>query len=99
MVSLDYLETLGLVATVIAVVGVVLMNYKRRACHLVFCFSNLLFIAIHLSTNPPIVSMVGRDLVFLGLAVAGWFQWRTPTTDRENHIVEVNKKVKMKGKK
>ncbi len=23
-------------------------------------------------------------LVFGGLAVAGWFQWRTPTTDRED---------------
>jgi nicotinamide riboside transporter PnuC len=85
MIPLEYLETLGVVATVIAVLGVVLMNYKRRACHLVYCVSNLLFVAVHLSTDPPLVSMVGRDLVFLGLAVAGWYQWRTPRTYRRHN--------------
>jgi nicotinamide riboside transporter PnuC len=68
------LEILGTVATVLAVVGVVLNNHKVIHCFLFWLISNSLTLYLHL--RGRMWSLAVRDAVFLGLAVAGWFQWR-----------------------
>jgi len=68
------IEIFGLVATVIAVIGVVLNNRRIRACFILWLFSNGLSLAIHL--NAGIYSLALRDLVFVALAIEGWFLWK-----------------------
>lgn len=67
------IEALGLAATVIAVVGVNLNNRRRRGCFLLWMVSNSLTLAVHVWAG--LGAMAGRDIVFLVLAVQGWFLW------------------------
>jgi nicotinamide riboside transporter PnuC len=80
MIPENVLETVGLVASILAIVGVVLNNARRRSCFPVWWASNVLFAAIHLSTSPVVLTMVGRDLIFLALAISGFYQWRKART-------------------
>ena len=68
------IEIIGVVSGVLAVVGVILNNRKYRWCFLLWMASNILSCVIHLSLGPW--SLVVRDMVFLCLAVEGWFLWR-----------------------
>ena len=77
MIDPAHLEAVGLVATVVAIAGVLLMNARRRSCHVVWIGSNALFVLIHLSTTPVVWTMVARDVVFLALAFSGFYQWRS----------------------
>lgn len=73
------IELVGLVATVLAVIGVVLNNRKRRACFLIWIVSNLMTAAIHAHAGiwqgADCKTMILRDLVFVYLAVEGWQLW------------------------
>lgn len=70
------LETIGLIATLIAIRGVQLNNNHRRACFLFWIISNGMTLGIHVAAG--IWSLALRDLVFLGYAVAGWRKWGRP---------------------
>ena len=67
-------ETLGLLATVIAVAGVVANNRKWRVCFWLWIVSNGLTAAIH--AHAGIWSLCGRDVIFLTLAVEGLRLWK-----------------------
>ena len=66
-------ETIGTIATILAIAGVVLNNRRLRGCFAVWAVSNTLSAAIHLSTG--ILSLAVRDAAFLVLAVEGWILW------------------------
>ncbi len=68
------IEIIGIIATIVAVGGVVLNNRKYRWCFVLWMVSNSLSCLIHLQTGPW--SLVGRDLIFLVLAVEGYYRWR-----------------------
>jgi len=68
------LETLGTIAMVLAVIGVLLNNRKNRNCFYVWFISNSILIYVHLNVN--LYSLVIRNIVFLLLAVEGWYKWR-----------------------
>ena len=71
------IELAGTLATIIAVIGVVMNNHRKRACFIVWLVSNSIALAIHLDAN--ILSLAVRDLIFLGLAVDGWWRWSKET--------------------
>jgi len=66
-------ETIGTIATILAIAGVVLNNRRLRSCFAVWGVSNTLSAAIHLSAG--ILSLAVRDVAFLVLAVEGWILW------------------------
>lgn len=68
------IEIAGIIVTIVAVTGVILNNRKYRWCFLLWIVSNLLSAGIHLVLGPW--ALVVRDLIFLALAVEGWFLWR-----------------------
>jgi nicotinamide riboside transporter PnuC len=69
-----WMEVLGWIGTLVAVVGVVLNNRLRIEGFCVWWVSNVLFAVIHAAAG--MVAMTVRDLVFLGLAVHGFIVWR-----------------------
>lgn len=68
------LEIIGAVSAVLAVGGVLLNNRKYRCCFVLWMISNFLSALIHSQTGP--VSLVIRDVIFLVLAVEGYWLWR-----------------------
>ena len=70
-------EAWGAVATCIAIAGVVLNNCRVRWCFALWLISNALTAGLHL--HAGMYSLAARDLVFLGLAVDGWFRWAKRT--------------------
>jgi nicotinamide riboside transporter PnuC len=68
------LEFVGLIATALAVWGVVLNNRRRRTCFLIWMVSNTMTLIIH--AYAGIWSLALRDLIFLGLAVEGYYLWK-----------------------
>ncbi len=68
------LEILGTIATIIAVAGVVLNNHKCRWCFVLWMMSNTLFVVVHVIIG--VWSLMVRDIIFLGLAVHGYWLWR-----------------------
>ena len=71
------LEILGTVATVAAIIGVILNNHRRRTCFIVWLGSNGITLSVHLALG--VYSLAARDAAFLALAVHGWFQWGRKT--------------------
>ena len=67
------IELIGIVITIVAVVGVLLNNARRRACFLLWIVSNALSAAVHI--HADLYSLAARDAIFLVLAVIGWRQW------------------------
>ncbi len=67
------IELLGLIATVIAVVGVVANNRRSRVCFCFWLLSNGMTAAIH--AHAGIWSLFARDVIFMALAVEGLFLW------------------------
>lgn len=57
----------------LAVCGVVLNNYKMRACFVLWLASNAMSAGLHV--HADLWSLAGRDAVFLALAVHGWLAW------------------------
>jgi len=66
-------EFLGYASGIIAIIGVVLNNYERRVCFLLWLVSNTASAVIHAHTQTW--SLFWRDVVFLGLALHGWWAW------------------------
>jgi len=67
------LELLGLVATVVAVGGVLMNNARLIWCFPLWLTSN--GITFYLHVRGRMWSLAVRDAIFLLLAVAGWIQW------------------------
>jgi len=67
------LETIGTIATVLAITGVLANNRRLRWCFVVWMVSNSLTAGIH--AYAGIWSLFVRDVVFLILAVEGWKKW------------------------
>ena len=68
-----WIEIISTLATVIAIAGVILNNHRQRACFIVWFFSNILTLSVHLYVG--LWAMSGRDLIFIALAVHGWIMW------------------------
>jgi nicotinamide riboside transporter PnuC len=67
------IEILGVLATILAVLGVMLNNRQRIECFKLWIVSNSLSLAIHLVTGTW--SLAVRDAIFAVMAVAGKRQW------------------------
>lgn len=70
------IEFLGTIATVIAVVGVLLNNRRMRVCFAVWMVSNAITFGIHAAAG--IWSLAARDAIFFALAIEGLYRWRKP---------------------
>ena len=68
------LELLGILATILAVCGVMRNNHRRMDCFYLWMASNAMTVAIH--AQAGIWSLFGRDVLFLILAVQGLLLWR-----------------------
>jgi hypothetical protein len=68
-----WVEWLGWFATVIAVAGVVLNNFRLWPCFLFWMTSNGISAWIHRRT--AVRSLMVRDLIFFALACVGLWQW------------------------
>ena len=66
-------EFLGWSSGIIAIAGVVLNNHRQRACFLLWLVSNAASAAVHAYTRTW--PLFWRDMVFLALAVHGWWEW------------------------
>jgi nicotinamide riboside transporter PnuC len=66
-------ELLGILATVIAVLGVLLNNGRVIWCFPVWGISNTITLYLHL--NKRMFSLAARDFVFILLALQGWWMW------------------------
>jgi len=73
MANRHHLELIGTAAMVIAVLGVILNNSRLIWCFPLWIVSNTLTAWIHYRTQ--IWSLLLRDLIFLALAVWGWWLW------------------------
>jgi len=71
--SQTMIEIMGIVATVIAVLGVLRNNRRRRDCFILWLVSNLLTAGIHMYSG--IWSLFARDLIFMVLAMEGLILW------------------------
>jgi len=67
------IEVIGTFATVLAVIGVLANNRRLRWCFLVWLVSNTLSAGIH--AHAAIWSLFARDVIFIVLAIEGWFRW------------------------
>lgn len=76
-VSLSLVETLGAVATTLAVAGVILNNHRLRFCFVLWIVSNAMSLAIHLDAG--IWSLAARDGAFWLLAIHGLWRWGRET--------------------
>lgn len=67
------LEMIGVIATILSIWGAILNNRRLRACFPIWLCSNTLTAIIH--AYAGIWSLFARDVVFLVLAVEGWYRW------------------------
>ena len=72
-------ETAGIIATVLAIAGVVLNNRLNRLCFILWIISNLTFLALHadavLHVNAELWPLCVRDAAFTALAIEGFYRW------------------------
>ena len=66
-------ETLGAIAGVLAVIGVVLNNRRMISCFYIWIVSNSICALLHF--NAELWSLMIRDIVFIGLALEGIYRW------------------------
>jgi len=71
-----WLEIIGALTTVLAVLGAWMNNHKFRTCFKVWLVSNSLSLACHVALTA--YSLAARDAIFLGLAIHGLLVWRRP---------------------
>ncbi len=67
------IEVIGIIATILAVTGVLTNNRRLRVCFLVWMVSNALTAGIH--AHSGIWSLLVRDMIFFVLAIEGWIKW------------------------
>ena len=67
------MELIGIVATILAIAGVLTNNRRLRVCFLIWIVSNALTAGIH--AHAGIWSLCARDVIFFVLAIEGWVKW------------------------
>ena len=67
-------ELLGAISGTLAIIGVVMNNYKLRHCFILWLISNAVNASIH--AHMGLWSLAVRDWAFFLLAYHGWRQWR-----------------------
>jgi len=67
------IELFGIIATTLAVTGVILNNHRLRLCFVVWLISNAISAVIH--AHAGLWSLMSRDVIFMLLAVHGWRLW------------------------
>ena len=67
------IELIGTIATVLAGTGVILNNRHKIECFYIWIISNSLSALIHWNTGTW--SLIGRDLIFVVLAIEGIWLW------------------------
>jgi len=67
------MELLGIVATVLAIAGVLLNNRLNRACFILWLISNGMSCLIHAVIGCW--SLTVRDAIFFVLAIQGYVLW------------------------
>ena len=67
------IEPLGLIATILAVTGVILNNRKNRWGFALWIISNILCLRLH--AVAELGSMMLRDIIFTVLAIEGFVRW------------------------
>jgi len=83
---LDWTTIVGGIATVGAVVGVVLNNRRLSSCFIVWLVSNTLTAAVH--ADAGLWTLLARDVIFLVLAVEGLWRWRKAGTMTNERALE-----------
>lgn len=73
MTTAGFAEALGVVAIVLSVWGTVHINNRDRRGFALWIIANVASFAVHYLTG--VWTMGARDIVFLALAVDGWFRW------------------------
>jgi nicotinamide riboside transporter PnuC len=72
-------EWISYLATVMAVYGAYLNNYRSRWCFLFWLVSNTICLCIHLAAHRSgargMKAMAARDIIFIALAVHGYLKW------------------------
>jgi len=74
------IEIIGIIATILAVAGVILNNRRCIWCFGLWVVSNALTGAIHGAAG--IWSLFARDMIFLALAIEGAYRWREHARNR-----------------
>lgn len=67
-------ESISILATILAVLGVGLNNRRNRLCFYAFLVSNGLTALVH--ADADLWSLMVRDAIFFVLAIEGLFRWR-----------------------
>jgi len=62
------------IASILAVVGVVLNNRLSRICFPIWVVSNSICLILHFYAG--LYGLAVRDIIFTALAIEGWFLWR-----------------------
>ena len=75
------IETIGAIATVLAVIGVLLNNRQNIWCFALWGVSNTLSAVIHVETG--VWALTARDVIFLALAADGAYRWRKKAMEGE----------------
>ena len=70
---MGWMEWVGIVSGVLAVVGVVFNNYSSRACFPIWLVSNATSAYLHI--NAGMWGLAARDASFFGLAIMGLIMW------------------------
>ncbi len=68
-----FIEGIGAIAAILAIVGVLANNRRLRWCFLLWMLSNVMTGFIH--AESAIWSLLVRDVVFFILAFEGWLRW------------------------
>jgi len=76
---MTFFEIIGWLATIGAISGVVLNNYRLRWCFVVWLCTNAISMGLHargyLNGDGAMLALTCRDTVFMLLAVQCWWAW------------------------
>jgi len=81
------IEILSAISAVLAIVGVVANNRRLRWCFLVWIISNATAAFIHIASG--LWSLAARDIVFIMLAIEGYYRWGKMITYTDEEITTV----------
>ena len=81
------IEILSAISAGLAIIGVVANNRRLRWCFLVWIISNATAAFIHIASG--LWSLAARDIVFLILAIEGYYRWGKMITYTDKEITTV----------
>ncbi len=76
---MTYYAIIGWLATVGAIIGVLLNNCRLRTCFIVWFITNTISASLHvrgyLLGDSAMLSLAVRDTIFMLLTAHGWWAW------------------------